>query len=498
MASLTETRLALRAAGFNPIPVNGKRALLEGWSAKVDVPPEEIESWTQRFPQWANTGIVTKTTPALDIDILHDEAAVAVEELARDWFDGRGFLLVRTGQAPKRAILFRTDQPFEKMVRRLVAPDGSEHKIEILGDGQQVVVDGIHPDTGKPYTWHGGYAPGAIAWQDLPELNADEAQAFVKLATEMLVEKFGFREKEPESQSFPNQWNSGNGPLNVDAALAAMQPNGASVNDVQPRVILSLLQKGVHPDDVITQVVDATMEMANCAGLGWTREVEVRHVTSRCVSSLRKLQSEYDPSTGVIPSWLAGEFHDAWTEALRQGRRPQLGRNPSGFYVRAYGPAANGHDRGAEAGNDTKAGNAQTDNDAGKPKKEPPPRVVLPSWKPIDPFTLPPRDWLYGKHFQRGIVSATVAPGGVGKTSLNMVEAIAMATGRNLLGEQPTARYRVWLHNGEDPERELHRRVLAVCQHYQIPQEELVGWLFVTSGLGYAPQSRSRIRGAKD
>jgi hypothetical protein len=475
-ANLTDTRLALRAAGFNPIPVHGKRALLEGWSTKVDIPPEEIESWTQNFPRWTNTGIVTQTAPALDIDILHEEAAVAVEELAREWFDGRGHLLVRFGQTPKRALLFRTCQPFPKVVSKFVAPDGSEHKVEFLGDGQQIVVDGIHPDTKRPYAWHGGYAPGAIAWSDLPEIDETEAQSFVKLTSEMLAEKFGFREKEPEPRGSTDRWNSGNGPLDVEACLAAMQPNGESVNDIQPRAVLSLLQKGMHPDDAIAQVVDATMEMADRAGLGWTREVEVRCVTKRCVSSLRKLQSEYDPSTGVIPTWLAGEFHDAWAEALRQGRRPQLSRNPSGFYVRAYGPATNGHDHGAEAGNDTNA-----DNDAGKPKKGP--YVTVRFWTPISPLTLPPREWLYGKHYQRGIVSATVAPGGVGKTSLNMVEGIAMATARNLLGEQPTGRYRVWLHNGEDPQVELDRRVLAICQHYEIPQEELVGWFSVTSGV---------------
>jgi hypothetical protein len=53
---------------------------------------------------------------------------------------------------------------------------------------------------------------------------------------------------------------------------------------------------------------------------------------------------------------------------------------------------------------------------------------------------IPPREWLYGRHYQRGVVSGTVAPGGRGKSSLVMVEAVAMATCRNLLGEQPAAR----------------------------------------------------------
>jgi RecA-family ATPase len=79
-------------------------------------------------------------------------------------------------------------------------------------------------------------------------------------------------------------------------------------------------------------------------------------------------------------------------------------------------------------------------------------------------------------------VSATIAPGGTGKSSLDLTEAIAMATCRNLLGEQPEERLRVWYHNGEDDRDEIDRRILAICQHYNIPQEELRDWLFVTSG----------------
>jgi RecA-family ATPase len=63
-----------------------------------------------------------------------------------------------------------------------------------------------------------------------------------------------------------------------------------------------------------------------------------------------------------------------------------------------------------------------------------------------------------------------------------MVEAVAMGTCRNLLGEQPEERLRVWYHNGEDSLEELHRRLGAICLHYGISQEELRDWLFVTSG----------------
>jgi hypothetical protein len=107
---------------------------------------------------------------------------------------------------------------------------------------------------------------------------------------------------------------------------------------------------------------------------------------------------------------------------------------------------------------------------------------ILTPFKAFDPASLPPREWLYGRHYQRQTVSATFAPGGTGKSSLSMVENIAMATARNLLGEQPTERVRVWYHNGEDSMKDLQRRLASICLHYGIPMEELEGWFFMTSG----------------
>lgn len=92
-----------------------------------------------------------------------------------------------------------------------------------------------------------------------------------------------------------------------------------------------------------------------------------------------------------------------------------------------------------------------------------------------------PRKWLYGKHLIRGYISATVSPGGVGKTTLELTEAIAMATGRNLLGITPE-RVKVWHYNLEDPRDELLRRTWAICKHFTIHHSELEGWLFLDSG----------------
>jgi hypothetical protein len=81
----------------------------------------------------------------------------------------------------------------------------------------------------------------------------------------------------------------------------------------------------------------------------------------------------------------------------------------------------------------------------------------------------------------RGTVSGTIGTGGTGKSTLGLIEAIGMAVGRDLLGnEKPRQSLRVWYHNAEETMEELVRRVAAICKHYKI--EELQKNFLVTNG----------------
>jgi hypothetical protein len=99
-----------------------------------------------------------------------------------------------------------------------------------------------------------------------------------------------------------------------------------------------------------------------------------------------------------------------------------------------------------------------------------------------DPATIPPRSWIYGKHYIRKFVSATIAPGGLAKTSLILVEAIAMMFKFPLLQIMPTEAVKAWIWNGEDPKEEVERRIAAICHHYEINGPELEPRLFLDSG----------------
>lgn len=109
--------------------------------------------------------------------------------------------------------------------------------------------------------------------------------------------------------------------------------------------------------------------------------------------------------------------------------------------------------------------------------------AVLPTlfqWR--DPRSIPTRPWLYGRHLIRGQVSVTVAPGGIGKSSLTICEALAMASGRALLNEWVAGKLNVWIFNLEDPRDELDRRIIGGMIHYGLTPEDVVGRLYVDTG----------------
>lgn len=182
-----EVRLAMIANGYNPTPLDGKKPLLNGWQNLVAT---EIlaRQWGNVGP---NTGALTKDTPVLDIDILDEHAAQIVETTARLFLEDQGEILVRVGLPPKRAILLRTEKPFRKIIRKLTSTNGTVHKIEVLGDGQQVAVAGTHPDTKKPNVWKGGKSPVNVPRDQLPLVDIDEVQTLLDLCLGELEAKLG-------------------------------------------------------------------------------------------------------------------------------------------------------------------------------------------------------------------------------------------------------------------------------------------------------------------
>jgi hypothetical protein len=98
-----------------------------------------------------------------------------------------------------------------------------------------------------------------------------------------------------------------------------------------------------------------------------------------------------------------------------------------------------------------------------------------------DPATIPRRQFLFGRHYVRKTIGATIGGGGRGKTTLGLLEFVGMACGRNLLTGEEIEPLRAWNLNGEEDQDELDRRVAAICKRYNITERSCGDRLFVQS-----------------
>lgn len=113
--------------------------------------------------------------------------------------------------------------------------------------------------------------------------------------------------------------------------------------------------------------------------------------------------------------------------------------------------------------------------------KTPPDDTILPTpfeWRA--PETIPPRQWLHGKHYIRKFLVLTGGNYGLAKSTLTILDAVSMASGRCLRTGEPLRRaLTVWLFNTEDPREEVERKVTACMKHYGVTPEEIAGRLYI-------------------
>lgn len=184
----------LLKAGYEIIPIRSgtKRPRGDKWE-NFRATEKLLRSWLGGPSRNDGVGVLTRKTPAVDIDVRDEAMALALEEYVRDLV---GAAPVRIGDAPKRLLVFRTAKPFNKVTSAsyidpahpVDAKSGkpARTRVEILGDGQQFVAYHVHPDTQKPYRWLYGQSLANISHDDLPELTEEQARQiaakFVELA----------------------------------------------------------------------------------------------------------------------------------------------------------------------------------------------------------------------------------------------------------------------------------------------------------------------------
>lgn len=176
---------ALATNGYLPIPIpHGTKAPnVTNWRAF------RVTQYNKRGFPGHGVGLLTGELVAIDVDVYNSDVANEIEKLARDRLGER--TLVRYGQRPKRVLLYRTATPLKKKMTRGYALNAllstAASKVELLGDGQQVVCFGIHPVTQRAYEWEHGASPLDYPLSSLPAVDEPTVDTFIAAAEALLA-----------------------------------------------------------------------------------------------------------------------------------------------------------------------------------------------------------------------------------------------------------------------------------------------------------------------
>ncbi len=187
----------LQYQGYSPVPIipGTKKPAISGWQ-KLKPTEQQIKKW---YEQDYGAGIMTKNHPVIDLDIRDEVICPKMLHFIENKF---GKSLIRVGSRPKLAIICQTSTPFKKKVSK-VYWSGNNHdiknQIEILCDGQFLVVEGIHPETKEPYFYPSEHILDSSS-NTLIELTEDDFQEIIDYFESIIPD--GWICKEDEQKAF--------------------------------------------------------------------------------------------------------------------------------------------------------------------------------------------------------------------------------------------------------------------------------------------------------
>ena len=180
--------------GYLPVPIHAgaKNPIVAGWRTLT---PAQAIALARVHPH-ASIGIRCDNVRTVDCDVFDAEIASLLEAwLIKNVVKDRD-ALIRIGQAPKFAMLFAaTGSHCKHKSSVYLDPEDPNPKTQLracetLGEGQQVVVGGIHPTTGKPYSWpNGGPVSRQVATYELPTLTDAQREAFYDYYDEVVARR---------------------------------------------------------------------------------------------------------------------------------------------------------------------------------------------------------------------------------------------------------------------------------------------------------------------
>jgi len=458
------TALAHRIAelGYHPVPIQpgSKGPRFPKWE-QYEATPEAIN---RDFPpQGIVIGIKHDNLGAVDIDVYCPELAAKLRD---EWISRFPNTLERVGQAPKTAFVFRLpDIPYTIRNTDKAKKGDLDAQVEVRTKSGQIVAYGLHPKTGKPYVW-----PGKQLWEtpisDLRMIAEWEVQEYRDWADQQIKEWAGVDDRQE--------------PLLKEPTFKIDLGSYAGLNDGPPKEeaikeALSYIPADLGHDDWV-QVLMALHDYYNgsTAGLYVAQDWS----SSYAGYNAREVEAKWRSFKGAGVSY-STIFHYAreyGADLSEIGRKHRT--DPVRERMEASTPQQAPLTPETTASAPTKppsAPEAAPLTDAADNIPQTWPTAV----REINPLALPRRQWVYASTYIRKYVSVTASAGGIGKTSLATVEALAIATGRDLLGQPVKEQTNVWIINLEDPLEEMQLRLAAAMQHYSIGHQQIKDKLFM-------------------
>ncbi|MGC2078759.1 MAG: AAA family ATPase, partial [Xanthobacteraceae bacterium] len=433
----------------------------DGWTGFPNWPAYQFEYKDVKTcgDMGANVGLQLRQFKAADLDVNNEELAKTIEEIA---IHTLGDAPVRTRPNSSRRLLLYRGKGFRTRRVRFMDANGNSHTVELLGEHQdperatQCVVEGITKS-------------GKLKWRNWHPCERGGANGLTELTPEHVNAFFG------ELIS------------TLDMLGCTIIPHGEGSSTAQPR----------KPFDA--------------PGMAAPSPEHVKKALKHLENTYKNFPERGDfVAVGAAIYASYGPDREQYYLDFEEWAIEGYPENTPEFVRQVWDSFAKGVSIGWDWLSGLARGKGYEDDSAQEDFKDDPPPEYMPPPDPLAEYLpyplperakpkrsipvirvdydepLPMRQFLYGKHYARKYLSSTIAPGGLGKSTLLTAETTAMGAGKSLLlGEPATPPLRTWYINGEDDEEEIKRKFMAVARYHGLTNEDIGGRLLVNSGRSY-------------
>lgn len=407
------------------------------------VADKDVDRWDM---QQNNVGLRTGYYPTFDIDISDGKLSGDVTNLIMQLAGSRfGERRRRSGSVwySKLAMVYRLDPfkpKFTKMRVSAKTQNGDDIAVELLADGQQVVIDGKHPD-GSDYVLGNHVA------------HADSLATISASSAEDIMERLGkFLE---------------------GAGCSDIRITGTSRHQAQ------IVAQGAVTDEHWKLIREIVANIPNDENRHWDDWLKVGFAIKTCAGDV---ESRQDEAYAIWEEFSARSAKNnehftrhKWDHDICVSNRGQVGYGSLVWEAKQNGwneptPAARDVFDVVDLGGGTTPPSQLAQQQIAA--------SVLHFPRQWDGKTPPPRDWIVDGWIAAGEVTSVYAPGGTGKSLLLQQLATCRALGVDFLGLK-TKKGRTLVLACEDQIDEIWRRQEAINSHYVTDMRTL------DQGIGY-------------